>query len=98
MTNVPSGPVTVSRTRLVPTFLMVTVAPGMTPPPASVTTPDIWPVSPCAASVGTSARKPATTRTVATHTVKHVRRMRPLLLEYIQRPIVRTRAGYGGGG
>ncbi len=44
MTNAPSGPVTASRTRLVPMFLTVTVAPGMTPPPVSVTTPDIWPV------------------------------------------------------
>ena len=48
MTNAPSAPVTVSRTRLVPTFLTVTVAPGMTPPPVSVTTPDIWPVRPWA--------------------------------------------------
>ena len=48
MTNAPSGPVTASRTRLVPTFLTVTVAPGMTPPPVSVTTPEIWPVRPWA--------------------------------------------------
>ena len=40
MTNAPSAPVTASVVRLVPTFLTVTVAPGMTPPPVSVTTPD----------------------------------------------------------
>ncbi len=40
MMNAPSAPVTASRVRLVPTFLTVTVAPGMTPPPESVTTPD----------------------------------------------------------
>ena len=47
-TNEPSAPVTVSRVALVPAFLMVTVAPGSTPPPESVTVPEIWPVNPCA--------------------------------------------------
>ncbi len=50
MTKAPSTPVTASRVRLVPTFLTVTVAPGMTPPPVSVTTPDIWPVRPWASA------------------------------------------------
>src|SRR3954470_12594836 len=46
--NVPSAPVTVSRVPLVPAFLSTTVAPGSTPPPESVTVPEIWPVNPCA--------------------------------------------------
>ena len=48
MTNAPSALVTASRVRLVPIFLTVTVAPGMTPPPESVTTPEICPVRPWA--------------------------------------------------
>ncbi len=40
-TNTPSAPVTDSRVRPVPVFLMATVTPGRTPPLESVTTPEI---------------------------------------------------------
>ena len=65
--NAPSAPVTVSRVAFVPAFLTTTVAPGSTPPPESVTVPEIWPVNPCACTeliVPPTATSSATTKTI----------------------------------
>src|SRR5262245_28042568 len=82
-TNVPSAPVTVSRVRLVPAFFRTTVAPGSTPPPESVTVPEICPVSPCARAslitplIATSSATPNTIlqrRDITLHSSRRRRR------------------------
>ena len=44
-----------SRVDAVAAFVMVTVTPGRTPPPASTMVPEIWPVRPCADVVDAKA-------------------------------------------
>ena len=58
-TKRPSSPVTASRVAFVPVFVMVTVTPGITPPPVSVMVPEIWPVRPCAFRLPTFAHSAA---------------------------------------
>ncbi len=64
--NEPSPPVTVSRVPFVPTFLIATVAPGSTPPPESVTTPEICPVNPWAPTGPSAPLTPINSATAKT--------------------------------
>src|SRR5262245_44700733 len=66
--NTPSPDVTVENVSPVRTFLMVTVAPGMTAPSASTATPEMVPVEePCAKAVALGIRQSKAAKANRTH-------------------------------